>query len=533
MNDKGILMVTTLYRHPAIHLLDGRRSTAEALLVVDGVITAVGAAADLAERAPAGTVVCDLPGAAVIAGFHDAHIHTASLARSLDELDVREAASLDAALAGIRTHLHDHPGDGWVTGGRWDANRWTDGIPTAAALDRLAPTRPLCLPSVDGHSVWVNGEALRRAGIDASTPDPIGGRIDRDAAGEPTGILRETAADAVIEQAESESSADLAAVLERAHRRLLSEGVTHVTDLDGEDSRDAYLRLKADGRLRLRVHKGTPMSALELAVAEGRRTGLGDDWFTNGPVKLFSDGALGSHTAHMGADFADEPGNHGVEVTDPVELQRLVDLAVGGGIAVATHAIGDRANRLVLDAYERAHDAACRAGLRLRMEHAQHLEPADVARFARLGVIGSLQPTHWASDIPLVSRMLDGRDLASYAWAALRDAGAVVAFGSDAPVEPSAPLLGVQAAVVRGTDASPLGPEPGIRPLTVEEALSAYTAGPAFAAGLDHRVGRLEVGMLADFVALDHDPFLVEPTALGDIRPVATVVGGAAAFGLD
>jgi len=526
-------MATTLFRHPRIHLLDGRGSTAEAMLVVDGVIAAIGGADAVAEGAPAGTAVCDLPGEAVVAGFHDAHIHTASLARSLDELDVNHAGSLADALSGIDEHLRARPGDGWVIGGRWDANGWADGRPTLAALDAVARDRPVCLSSVDGHSVWVNSEALRRAGIDALTADPIGGRIERDPDGHPTGLLRETAADAVVDQAERESPVDLLALLERTQRLLLSQGVTHVTDFDGEDARDAFLRLKDAGRLRLRVHKGTPVAALEEAVATGRRTGVGDDWFTNGPVKLFSDGALGSHTAHMGEDFAGEPGNHGIEVLDPGELDRLIAIAVAGGIAVATHAIGDQANARVLDAYARAHGAATRAGLRLRVEHAQHLAPGDVARFARLGVIASLQPTHWAGDIPLVSQLLRGRDLDSYAWAALRDAGAAVAFGSDAPVEPSAPLRGIRDAVVRGTEASPAGEEPGIRPLTIDEALTAYTAGPAYAAGLDGRVGRLAVGMLADVVALDADPVRVAPADIADIRPVATVVGGSPAFGLE
>jgi predicted amidohydrolase YtcJ len=314
---------------------------------------------------------------------------------------------------------------------------------------------------------------------------------------------------------------------------LLSQGVTHVTDFDGEDARDAYLRLKDAGRLRLRVHKGTPADALEQAIATGRRTGAGDDWFTDGPVKLFSDGALGSHTAHMGEDFAGQPGNHGIEVLAPDELVRLVEKAVAAGIAVATHAIGDRANARVLDAYTRAHEAAGRAGLRLRVEHAQHLAPGDVARFARLGVIASQQPTHWAGDIPLVSRLLHGRDLDSYAWAALRDAGAVVAFGSDAPVEPSAPLRGIRDALIRSTAASPIGREQHVRALRTEEALLAYTAAPAYAAGLDDRVGRLAVGMLADFVALDADPFLVDPAGIAGIRPLATVVGGVPAFGLE
>lgn len=526
-------MATTLFRHPRIHRLDGRGGIAEAMLVVDGVIADIGVADAVAGRAPRGAVVRDLPGEAVVAGFHDAHIHTASLARSLDELDVRDARSLADALTRIDAHVRTLPGDGWVVGGRWDANGWPDGPPTRAALDAVVPHRPACLSSVDGHSAWVNTEALRRAGIDAATPDPIGGRIERDAAGTPTGLLRETAADAVASRAARESPAELTALLDRAQGMLLSQGVTHVTDFDGEDARDAYLRLKDAGRLRLRVHKGTPADALEEAIAAGRRTGAGDDWFTNGPVKLFSDGALGSHTAHMGEDFAGEPGNHGIEVLDPGELDRLVGMAVAAGIAVATHAIGDRANARVLDAYSRAHAAADRAGVRLRVEHAQHLAPADVARFARLGVIASQQPTHWATDVPLVSRLLQGRDLDSYAWSALRDAGAVVAFGSDAPVEPSAPLHGIRDAVVRSTAASPVGPEPGVRPLGAEEALLAYTAAPAYAAGLDGRVGRLDVGMLADFVVLDSDPFHVDPADIAAIRPLATVVGGVPAFGLE
>ncbi|GAA5088198.1 amidohydrolase [Microbacterium yannicii] len=526
-----MLMATTLYRHPRIHFLDGHGTIAQEMLVVDGVITAIGGADAVGSGAPAGTVVRDLPGESVVAGFHDAHIHTASLARSLDELDVRDAGSLTDALARIDAHVRALPGDGWVVGGRWDANAWSDGQPTRAALDAVAPHRPVCLSSVDGHSAWANAEALRRAGIDDGTPDPIGGRIERDTAGSPTGLLRETAVGAVLAHAERVSPVDLAELLERTQQVLLSQGVTHVTDFDGEDARDAYLRLKDAGRLRLRVHKGTPADALEEAIASGRRTGAGDDWFTDGPVKLFADGALGSHTAHMGEDFAGEPGNHGIEVLHPEELARLVTVAVGAGIGVATHAIGDRANALVLDAYARAHVVAQRAGLRLRVEHAQHLSPADAARFARLGVIASQQPTHWASDIPLVSRLLHGRDLDSYAWAALRDAGAVVAFGSDAPVEPSAPLRGIRDALVRSTAASPIGPERGVRPLRTEEALLAYTAAPAYAAGLDDRLGRLAVGMLADFVVLDGDPFRTDPADIVGIRPLATVVGGVPAFG--
>ncbi|AMB58866.1 amidohydrolase [Microterricola viridarii] len=522
-------MVTTLYTHPRI-LLPGTApgaQRADAILVKRGTITAVGERRALRDAAPSAREVA-LPGAAIVAGFHDAHIHTGSVARDMDAVDLRAARHKQEALDTLRGYLTERPGTGWVSGGYWDANGWPGGLPSRHDLDRVCADRPVALSSLDGHSIWVNSLGLRRVGIDAASPDPAGGLILRDADGrEPSGVLRESAADAVIELAERELNDALPALLERAQERLLAMGLTHLTDLDGESTRLSFESMRAAGRLKLRVHKGIPHEDLDRAIDEGWRTGSGDRWITTGPVKLFSDGALGSHSAHMLSDFADDPGNHGVEVLPVEELAALVVRANSRGIAVATHAIGDRANRNVLDAYAAAVAITRAAGLRNRIEHAQHIARDDIARFAELGVVASLQPTHCTTDFRLARRRLGDRALANYAWRSLLNSGARVAFGSDAPIEPANPMYGVHAAVTRQNRASePVGGfEPDER-LGVDEALGLYSAGAAYAAGLETVTGRIAAGNFADFVALDADPHAVDPAALATISAAATIVDG-------
>ncbi|WP_417563671.1 amidohydrolase [Microbacterium sp.] len=517
--------------HPHIALPGGAR--AQALLVVDGVIRAVGTRAEVRGAAQAGAAEVELPGAIVVAGFHDAHLHLAHMAREHDAVDLRAARSLDEALAAIAAHAAGRAaGRAWITGGRWDANRWgSGGRPTRQALDAVSSTTPVCLSSIDGHTVWANTAALRAVGIDADTPDPVGGRIEREpGTAEPSGLVREAAVAVLTAAAERSADLDIVAAVERAQHELLAAGITHITDYDGADSGAAIGRLHREHRLAVRVHKGMAMDGLDAAIAAGRKSYRGDAWVTSGPVKLFSDGALGSHTAHMSQDFADDPGNRGVEVLDAARLDDLVGRAVRAGIAVATHAIGDAANTAVLDAYERWMPQARAAGLRLRIEHAQLLRPVDARRFAALGVIASQQPSHWASDRPLIERMLPGRDLVGYGWSRLRADGARIAFGSDAPVEPITPLRGIQAAVQRSDAAGPIGAVP---PFGVAEALAAYTEGSAYAAGLEERVGRIEPGMLADLTMLAEDPFT---TPVGDIERIgvaATVVGGVVAYRAD
>ncbi|MDF2711718.1 MAG: putative secreted protein [Nonomuraea muscovyensis] len=515
-------MTIRIFRNAVIHSGDGAKPPVQALAVKGETVLAAGDESEVRAAAGRSAEVVDLEGAAVIPGLYDAHIHTANYARGLSEVDLRGVRSLEAALARISEHASRLEPGAWLSGGRWNSNTWERPVqPDRYALDSVCPDRPVALPSVDGHTTWANSLALRMMGIDRGTPDPVGGQIVKDADGEPTGILRESAAYPLRDLM---TSGDLSAMLRVAQEELLALGLTSVHDIDGEDCRAAYLELRAAGELKLRVHKAIPRDHLEAAIAEGRRTGQGDDWFRTGPVKLFSDGALGSHTCHMSEPFAGTPGNAGIAVTPYPELVRLIGAASAAGIAVATHAIGDLANHLVINAYEAA---GSRAVLRHRIEHAQHLRPADIKRMAGLGVVASMQPVHCTSDLDLVSSLLGERDLASYAWRAMLDSGVALAFGSDAPVEHPNPFAALHAAVTRTRpDGRPPGGWQPEQRLSFGEALRAHTFGSAYAAGEERRKGALAEGMLADFLALDTDPFAEPSDALLRTKVLTTVVGG-------
>lgn len=530
-----------LYVNATFHTQWAGRSQATSLLVRGQRVLAVGPPAELRDHTTGKTETIDLGGATVVPGLTDAHIHSANYAREIAALDLRGTAGLTEALERIRAYADTLPPTAWVFGGRWDFNAWDIPVqPDRRALDSVTGGRPAALPSIDGHTVWANSAALAAVGIDAGTADPIGGEIVRDDDGEPTGILREAAHAPLNDIMHSAEAGDLIAQLAEAQRRLLATGLTGIHDFDGEDCAAAYRALQAHGDLQLRVHKSIPMVALDQAIDDGRATGDGNTWLRTGPVKLFSDGALGSHSCHMNHPFPGEDSNTGIEVIPYLDLLALVRRAAGAGIAVATHAIGDRANQLVLDAYQdlirNPLDAApgiagsarpADTRLRHRIEHTQHLRPEDVQRVARLGVIPSMQPTHCTSDIPLASTLLEGRDLASYAWRSLLDAGAVPAFGSDAPVELPNPLHGIHAAVTRqNRRGEPAGGwQPGER-ISVAEAIAGFTTGAAHASGEEAIKGRLRPGMLADFTALAADPYVIDPSELRDLPVTATAVGG-------
>ncbi|MFF3666066.1 amidohydrolase [Microtetraspora malaysiensis] len=515
-------MSIRVYRNAAIRTGEAGAPPAQAMAVDGEMLIVVGTEAEVRAAAGPSAELIDLDGAAVLPGLYDAHIHTAQYAQSLGAVDLRDVRSLDEALAMVAAHAARLRPGAWLFGGRWNSNTWNPPAqPDRYALDSVCPDLPVALPSVDGHTVWANSAALRLAGIDASTPDPVGGEIVRDANGEPTGILRESASYPLRNLM---VSADLRDLLRTAQDELLGLGLTSVHDIDGEDCRDAYLALRDAGELKLRVHKAIPMIHLEKAIAEGRRTGQGDDWVRTGPVKIFSDGALGSHTCHMSESFADDHGNTGIAVTPYEELVTLFSRAAGAGIAVATHAIGDQANHLVLDAYEAL---GATPGLRHRIEHAQHLRPDDLARMARLGVVASMQPVHCTSDIDLVDSLLAGHELASYAWRGMLNVGVALAFGSDAPVEHPNPFAALYAAVTRTrTDGTPVGGWQPEQRLSMAEAVTAHTLGAAYAAGEEDRKGLLTPGRLADFIAVDTDPYLESPEAVLRTKVLTTVVGG-------
>lgn len=523
-----------LYANATVYTLDPRQPIAGALLVDGGTILAAGSVAQLKAHAPAGTQTVDLENRFVVPGFSDSHIHTASLARSLHEVDMRNARSLEQALEELRGVSGRYRDGEWIFGGWWDFNKWdVPALPELSSLDSICPKNPVALSSADGHTMWVNSAALQELGIGAATPDPAGGEIVRDAAGNATGILRESAVFPVRAVAASGASGNLLEQLEAAQRYLLSMGLTSVHDIDAGDALAAYSQLRAEGKLDLRLHKVMALDDLDAAIKTGIRTGQGDSWIRHGAVKIFSDGAAGSHTCHMSEAFPGSGHNLGMEVTPYPELLALATKAASAGIAVAVHAIGDRANQLVLDALAGIAPLTRRHGLRHRIEHAQFMQRADVKRLADLGVVASMQPQHCPSDLPLLG-MLEGRSLAAYAWRSLLDAGATVAFGSDSPVEIPNPFHGLHAAVTRTTaDGQPDGGWDPAERITVAEAVYAYCAAPAYASGEERLKGRLQAGMLADFAVLDTDIFHAPPAEIRETQVLMTAAGGAIRYRRD
>jgi predicted amidohydrolase YtcJ len=385
------------------------------------------------------------------------------------------------------------------------------------------------------HAAWVNSEALIRANITAGTPDPVGGKIGRYDNGHPDGILFESAMRLVDDQIPRPSIEDIIRAIGNAQPALWRLGLTGVHDFDRQQCFSALQILHERGELGLRVLKSIPLDGLPHAIEVGLRSGFGDDYLRIGAIKIFADGALGTRTAAMIQPFENEPDNRGILMVDAEELFEYGQMAVQNGLSLAVHAIGDRANHAVLDAYTQLKAARsmndhkpAQMNLRHRIEHVQLIHPQDVHRLAQLGVIASMQPIHASSDMMMADRFWGERAAYSYALREQLRHGARLAFGSDAPVESPNPFLGLHAAVTRRrADGSPglEGWYPDQR-LTVEQALHGFTTGPAYAAGMEDRLGKLAVGYLADLLILDRDPFLVDPDELHLIQPTATMVAG-------
>ena len=366
--------VAIVFAHHRIRTLEHPEPLDGAIVVQDGTILFIGDLASARQTAGPSHEEIRLGGEVLMPGFHDAHIHALDLALAALGPDINDAASYAEALQMLRDFAAEHPGTDWVVGGRYDANAWGDAVaPHRADLDAVFGDRPTQLFTVDGHASWANSAALAAAGVTRDTQDPAGGRIVRDHAGEATGLLLESASGLVSRVADAASDTDDAALLDALQEQLLRLGITQITDFDGEDARAAFRELHRRGDLSVRVHKATQARDLGTAIAEGRRTGEGDAWLSNGPVKFFADGALGPHTAHFHEEFAGEPGNHGIEVTAFADLLADFRRCVDAGLGIAAHAIGDKANTLVLDAFATVSEDARSQGLPLRIEHAQHL----------------------------------------------------------------------------------------------------------------------------------------------------------------
>ena len=465
----------------------------------DGRILAVGAGARAAAGADAEVV--RVPGRA-LPGLADAHVHLESLARLRLDVDLAGARSLAEALNRVRRHAARLPGDAWVAGRGWYNDGWRDrSFPDRRSLDVAAGGRPAVLLRKDAHSAWVSSAGLAGAGIDRGTPDPPGGVIDRDGSGEPTGILRETAVDLVQRCVPRTPDERLDAAMAAALRDLSRLGLTSVHSMDRVAAFASLSRLHARRPLPVRVSWNLPAARLEHAERLGLRGGTGDDRLRIWGVKAFLDGSLGSRTAEM-------LDGSGVRVLAQDDLADLARRCRAAGLSLCLHAIGDGAVRRGLDVLEPLAGGGPR--WRPRIEHAQCVDPADVPRFRRAGVIASMQPIHAVADRELAERTWGERSRHAYAWRPLQSAGAVLAFGSDAPVESADPLLGLDAATGWRRRA---GWHPDLA-LNPAQALRAYTAGPAYAVGMEDRLGRLRPGMLCDL------------TIVRDGHVQATVVGG-------
>lgn len=524
---------STLFHNARIVTLDPQNPRAEALAVVDGRILFAGERDRCRSILGPAPEEVDLQGAWVLPGMIDSHIHFTNYARGLRDIALEDTSSLDEALELVRVRAESLEPDEWVLGGNWDHNRWVERRPPdRGALDGVAPGNPVALHSRDGHALWVNSRALELAGLTADTPDPEGGEVVRaPGSRKPSGLLLETAC-ALVYAVVDRPEQDLAESIAAAFPLALAAGLTSIHDFDGKEAIDAYQTLHAAGELRLRVHKTIPVTHLDWALGEGVRTGQGDEWLRMGPLKIFTDGALGSHTAAMLEPYLTEPDNRGIEVTPPEQLRDLIVRAAGGGIACALHAIGDRANRNALDGFAHARAQGVGEGLRHRIEHAQHLHPDDLPRLAELGVTASVQPIHQTSDMALADELLGPeRARTSYAWRSLRESGTRLAFGSDCPVEPLNPFLGLHAAVTRQRAGQPAGGWQPQEKLSPEEAYRGYTEGAAWASGEEQSKGRLAAGMLADFILVSDDPLTCAPETIDGIMVHATYVGGREAYG--
>jgi predicted amidohydrolase YtcJ len=470
---------------------------------VDGRILAVGE--DARAAAGRGAQVVRLRGRA-LPGLIDAHIHLEGLADRHLDVDLTGTASLSEALERIRSWSSRLAEGRWVVGAGWYNDAWPDtSFPTRKQLDAAVGGRPAYLRRKDGHSAWVSSAALKLAGIDRSTEDPPGGKIDRDKRGEAVGILRETAMQVVSDLLPLPSEEELDGAMARALTDLAGLGLTAVHSMDSARALGSWQRLRARGRLPVRITYNIPLSDLSHAERMGVRSGWGDDWTRIWGVKAFLDGSLGSRTAEM-------LDGSGTPRLTQAELLDLVDRCARSGLNVCLHAIGDGAVRRALDALAPRREAW--RYWRPRIEHAQCVNPKDMKRFARIGVIASMQPVHAVADRELANQYWPQLTAQSYAWGALARAGARLAFGSDAPVETADPLAGIEAATVWRRKVK-WHPE-----LAVPRAVArrAYTAGAAYAVGMEKDLGTLRPGKLCDLTVID------------DGRVIATVVGGTVSF---
>ena len=525
--------------------VDSAKPEAEAVAIAGDRILAVGTNEEIRRHIGASTRVMDVGGRLVIPGFIEGHGHLLGLGDTKRRLDLTTARTWDEIVARVAAAARSVPRGAWILGHGWHQEKWdrapvpsVEGYPVHSALSAAVPNNPVLLEHASGHASFVNEAALRLAGVTSATRDPAGGEIVRDASGVATGLLRESAqaladsafARTLAGRTPAQRDAEWRQLVDLAGADALSKGVTSFHDAGASFDQIAVFRKMADERkLPLRLYamvRFEPVARMDSLLGGYRMVGRGGGFLTVRTIKRQVDGALGSHGAWLLAPYADLPRSTGLALEQPASLERVAALATKHGYQLATHAIGDRANREVLDVYERAARTASRDALRWRIEHAQHVEPTDVARFARLGVIASMQGIHTISDAPWLADKLGAEraERESYLFRSLWDAGVVVTNGTDAPVEDVNPIPSFYGMVARvASDGRVFVPS---QRLTRDEALRAYTLNNAYAAFQERELGSLTPGKYADVVVMSKDIMRIPEREIPTAQVDYTIVAG-------
>jgi predicted amidohydrolase YtcJ len=496
-----------------------------------GRVVAVGSEAQTAAALPKAEHI-DAQGKTLLPGLIDAHGHVFELGEIASGVELYSPTTLNAAVKAVADFARSHPKKAWIIGFGWNQEIWKLGrFPTAAELDAVVNDRPVLLHRVDGHAVWVNTKALEMAGIDKNTADPSGGKIERDAAGRPTGVLVDAAMELVNRVVPLPTPAEARATLDVALSSLAKVGLTSVHDAGIKVAQDDIYRDYADhGKLTTRVYAmiGDTAGDFDELSKEGPLKSYANDVYALAAVKLYSDGALGSRGAALLAPYSDMPSTKGLLFYPDAEMRAKMNKAMKAGYQVNIHAIGDAGNRQILDAYAALIPQYNNVGLRHRIEHAQVVTLDDIPRFKQLGIIPSMQPTHATSDQNMAEqRVGHERIKGAYAWRSFLDQGSQIACGSDFPIESPNPFEGLHAAVTRQNNAGvPLGGWYKNQAMTMLEAFRCFTLDAAYAAHQEKVLGSLEPGKWADFILVDRDIFKIAPEQLGKTQVLQTWMGG-------